>query len=589
MRTRHERRKAAATYRKKVMRLNTATFDQHFDDVLRRARADFERTGEIRPVFECVADGESFDVPAHWPDRIEKAAACAALRDSFRRRGVNRYVFASEGWVGKTPGLRPTDDPARGECVQVIAVERNGPRRYAFAGITRNAETTTLGPWEVKGDVPQSWLFELLEDGHSDRALRTEPPPVGRISRPDFQNLVAHHPEQAAEFRDTAEICAELEDLIADQVRKDANGDPMAMFMALESVLLSIEKDMGIAKGFEGLARSLRDHPDKYPMFSTVLVPDKVPSTPHLCSCKATLRRFSCEKREVGHTPAAIFGAFVNIYLHVGSQVIGALSLADRIEKWDPAYQAKLRQVGLRSSFELDDEEGNVFMATSAGYYPIGVVGRRNAVGDLFVSGVVALPQGDFTTAVEEIKKRGFELILGSEAKELLCKMQQVKGFAMPAAKSKEIWEVEDWGEDEWAEQFLAEVAFSMAMNVQHVPDHNKIGHVAGYRVRRAPNGLVLVPSDNDEDIFVAVKRETTKTTKGGACVLLLGWLRGSEGKLPQFYQNNRWVIPPEALHDMEELPGKERLQAMPPFQEREAMPPRPATGPLGDSLEDLK
>ena len=127
MRNRHERRKAAATYRKKVARLNTATLDQHFDDVLRRARAAFERTGEIRPGFECVADGESFDVPAHWPDRSAEAAACAALRDSFRRRGVNRYVFASEGWVGKTPGLRLTDDPDRGECVQVIAVERKGP------------------------------------------------------------------------------------------------------------------------------------------------------------------------------------------------------------------------------------------------------------------------------------------------------------------------------------------------------------------------------------------------------------------------------------------------------------------------------
>ena len=62
--------------------------------------------------------------------------------------------------------------------------------------------------------------------------------------------------------------------------------------------------------------------------------------------------------------------------------------------------------------------------------------------------------------------------------------------------------------------------------------------------MRRAPNGLVLVPSDNDEDIFVAVRVETTKRE---ACVL--GWLRGSEGKLPQFYQKNCWVIPPEALH----------------------------------------
>jgi hypothetical protein len=116
----------------------------------------------------------------------------------------------------------------------------------------------------------------------------------------------------------------------------------------------------------------------------------------------------------------------------------------------------------------------------------------------------------------------------------------------------------------EWAEQVLAEIAFSQVINVQHVPDSKKLcGSVAGYRVRRAPNGLVLVPSDDDEDIFVAVKVEKTK---GVACIL--GWLRGSEGKLSQFYQKNCWVIPAEALHDMEELPGKEGLRAMPPFQE---------------------
>jgi hypothetical protein len=579
MSNRHERRKAAANSRKKLAKF---TLDQHLNDMLRRVRAEFERTGQVLARFECVTDDESFQVPANWPDRSAKGAACAALRDSFRRRGVNRYVFASEAWVGKTPGLPPAEDPDRGECVQVIAVERKGPRRYAFAGITRNAETATLGSWEVKGDIPPSWLFELLEDGHSDRALKTEPPPVGRISKPDFQNLVAHHPEQAAELLGSFELHVQLEDLIADQVGKDANGDPMAMFMALESVLFSIVKDMGIAlvkdmgiaNGFEGLARFLRDHPDRFPMFSAV--PEQVSSPQHFRSYKAALKRFRCEKGEVG---PAIFAAFVNMYLQVGSQVIGALRLADRIEDWDPAHQAKLRQVGLRSSFELDDEEGNVFIATSAGYYPIGVVGRRNAVGDLFVSSVIAIPQSDFATAVEEIKKTEIELILRSEAKELLCKMQQVKGFAMPAAKSKEIWEVEDWGYEEWREQFLAEVAFSMFMNVQYLFDGNKHNRsVAGYRVRRAPNGLVLVPSDSDEEIFVAVR---TDATKGEAC--FLGWLSGSEGKLPQFYKKNRWVIPPEALHnDMEELPGKERLQGMPPFQE-------PATGPLGDSLEDLK
>jgi len=81
--------------------------------------------------------------------------------------------------------------------------------------------------------------------------------------------------------------------------------------------------------------------------------------------------------------------------------------------------------------------------------------------------------------------------------------------------------------------------------------------------VRRAPNGLVLVPSDNDEDIFVAVMVEPKKRR-----ARVLGWLRGSDGKLSQFCQKDCWVIPPEALHDMKKLPGKEELRGMPPFQE---------------------
>src|SRR6516164_5633806 len=203
---RHGRRKTKETHRKRVAGVKNATLDQHLDDVLGRIRVEFARTGKIHHVFECVTDGEIFHVPANWPDRSAKAAACAVLRDSFRRRGVNRYVFASEAWVGKTPGLRPADDPDRGERVQVIAVERNGFRRYAFAEITRKGETATLGPWEVTGDAQQSWLFELLEDGYSDRAPKTEPPPVGRVSTSDFQDLMYENPAQAAEFRELLEI-----------------------------------------------------------------------------------------------------------------------------------------------------------------------------------------------------------------------------------------------------------------------------------------------------------------------------------------------------------------------------------------------
>ena len=570
-RSRNDDRDVFSQRKEGPMTEKTATLDEHLDETLRRIRVEFERTGEIHTGFQCVTDAEIFAVPAHWPDSSAKGAACAALRDSFRRRGVNRYLFASECWVGKTPGLVPADDPDRGECVQVIAVERNGPRRYAFAEITRNGGTATLGPWQVNGDAPQGWLLELLEEGHSDRAPKAEPPPVDRMSNADFQDLADQHPEQAAEFHDSVEICAQPRDLIADQMRKGANGDPMATFMALESVLLSIVKDMGSPNVLVGrFARFLRDHPDKFPMFPTV--PDQIPSRQHIRSCKAILRRFSREKREVGHTSFAVFEAFMNMYMCVGSQAIGALRLADRIEGWDPEQQAKLRQVGLRSSFELDDEEGQVFIALSADRYPIGVIGRRNAVGDLFVSRMVACPQSDFAAAVDTVKQSGAELILGSEAKELLCKMEQVKGVAPRADTFKEIWEVEfkkiweveNWGTEEWAEQVVAEIAFAKIMNVQYFPDSDTDrGRVAGYRVCRAPNGLVLVASDSDEDIFVAVK---VGPTKGEARVL--GWLRGSEGKLSRFYQKNCWVIPPETLHDMEELPGKEGLRAMPPFQE---------------------
>jgi hypothetical protein len=111
-----------------------------------------------------------------------------------------------------------------------------------------------------------------------------------------------------------------------------------------------------------------------------------------------------------------------------------------------------------------------------------------------------------------------------------------------------EIWEVENWGDNEWAEQTLAEIAFAKSMNLEYVPDTDNLsGSVAGYRVRRTTDSLVLVPSDGDEDIFVAVKVERAKRQ-----ARVLGWLRGSEGKLSQFYQKNCWIIPLEALRKSE-------------------------------------
>ena len=107
---RHERRKAKAKGWKK---LKVATLDEHFEETLRRVRTEFKRTGELYPSFECLTDRERFHVPAGWPDRSARAAACSALKDCFRRRGVKRYLFTSECWASKTPGLLPSDDPDR--------------------------------------------------------------------------------------------------------------------------------------------------------------------------------------------------------------------------------------------------------------------------------------------------------------------------------------------------------------------------------------------------------------------------------------------------------------------------------------------
>ena len=58
MLNRHERRKASATCRNSKLR--TSTLNQHFNETLHRVRAVFERSGEIRPGFECVTDAETF-------------------------------------------------------------------------------------------------------------------------------------------------------------------------------------------------------------------------------------------------------------------------------------------------------------------------------------------------------------------------------------------------------------------------------------------------------------------------------------------------------------------------------------------------
>jgi hypothetical protein len=108
-----------------------------------------------------------------------------------------------------------------------------------------------------------------------------------------------------------------------------------------------------------------------------------------------------------------------------------------------------------------------------------------------------------------------------------VAKLEQVKRDAPPA--DKKIRQVENWGPNEWGEQVMAELVFAKVMNIQFVPQGDQLNaNVAGFRVRCARNGLVLVPSDGDEDIFVAVRVERTKP---GARARVLGLVARIGGK----------------------------------------------------------
>jgi hypothetical protein len=405
--SRQQRRAAARTMQK------LGTLEHHFSQVLRDVRAEFEHTGNVHAGFVCVSDTEIFHIPGTWaPD--ERGAAYAGLRDSFRHRGVNRYVFVSEGWTSKKTDMRPTDDPDHGEIIQVTAVER-GARKVATAEITRDGGTAKLGPWE-NDEQPQGWLIELLEEGHSDRSVKAEPAPLAEFSLQD--------PTKRSQAQSAIEVLAQLQNLME---AEKMHSEPLAMFMAMDGVVRGIFKDMGSPKGLGQFARFLRDHPDKFPMFSAIEEDEKPSKEQHLGhakSWKESLQRFAGEQREAGHE--AIFSAFWNSYLRVGSYAIGALNLAEHIEEWIPEGQAKLQEVGLRSSFELDDEEGRVFLALSAAHYPVGIMGRSNAGDELFVSGVIDVPAPDFASAVEYSKQGPFDLILGSEARDLFHKMEKL-------------------------------------------------------------------------------------------------------------------------------------------------------------------
>jgi hypothetical protein len=179
MGNRAERRRAEAQARKTRAKLEKASLEEHFNDALRRIRAELVHTGEVRTRFECVSPDGLFVIKELWHNAAEKRAAYGVLRDAFRRRGVSRYIFTAEGRVTGTEEFN---------LVTVFAVER-GRRKFAKADIIRDEARTTLGPWEIDDHAGEGWLTELLEEGHSDRPPKVEEPTLPHFTASDLRDI----------------------------------------------------------------------------------------------------------------------------------------------------------------------------------------------------------------------------------------------------------------------------------------------------------------------------------------------------------------------------------------------------------------
>src|SRR6266536_3170423 len=149
-----------------LRRLPELSLEEHAMDLRVRVASEFRRTGRVIHRFEAVTEkGDVFHVDAGWHNDHERAMFPNSLKDAFRRRGVQRYLFATESWrgSGKTD-IRPSADPDRTEHVDIIAVER-GSRLFHSAEIKR--ADGVIGDWTTCDEF-KGWLGELLDDVDSD-------------------------------------------------------------------------------------------------------------------------------------------------------------------------------------------------------------------------------------------------------------------------------------------------------------------------------------------------------------------------------------------------------------------------------------
>jgi len=138
------------------------------------AVAQFNRAGEVSPMFIAETADAHIVIPCLWADRQEKHRTFDALRLAFRAMDVERYATMGEAWTvichdGKLPasylaGAGLDTHPDRREIMHVIAADKERALCREWSILRPETGKPTLRPIAVKADSFGGDLASLLRD-----------------------------------------------------------------------------------------------------------------------------------------------------------------------------------------------------------------------------------------------------------------------------------------------------------------------------------------------------------------------------------------------------------------------------------------
>lgn len=133
------------------------TLDELFKHGQEAAKLLFEKQGSIQPMWICEAEnGEMIPICIRMPDRDDRDALSEAIKATFKRHRVVRYVSLLESWMIATdknakPDLTQSLEfhPDRCEVVFLAAEDADGQERCGHFPILRpEHDKPTLGAFK---------------------------------------------------------------------------------------------------------------------------------------------------------------------------------------------------------------------------------------------------------------------------------------------------------------------------------------------------------------------------------------------------------------------------------------------------------